>query len=43
MIDFARALFVTGLFAVAVPAVSAAPQADPNLYLEQVDGARSRR
>jgi prolyl oligopeptidase len=41
MIDFARALFVTGLFAVAVPAVSAAPQADPNLYLEQVDGARA--
>jgi prolyl oligopeptidase len=41
MADFARALFVTGLVAMAVPAASAAPQADPNLYLEQVDGARA--
>ena len=41
MTDFVRALFVTGLVALAVPAASAAPKPDPNLYLEQVDGARA--
>ncbi|MGE5062572.1 MAG: prolyl oligopeptidase family serine peptidase [Myxococcales bacterium] len=37
----ARAWMTVGLAAVAMPATSAAPKADPNLYLEQVDGARA--
>jgi len=37
----ARALVMTALVAAAVPAASAVPPADPNLYLEQVDGARA--
>jgi prolyl oligopeptidase len=38
---FARALLTIGIMAAATPAWSAAPAADPNLYLEQVDGARA--
>ena len=37
----ARAWLMAGVVAAAVPAASAAPPADPNLYLEQVDGARA--
>jgi prolyl oligopeptidase len=37
----ARAWLMAGLAAIAVPAASARPSADPNLYLEQVDGARA--
>jgi prolyl oligopeptidase len=36
-----RALLAVGIVAAAVPATAAAPSADPNLYLEQVDGARA--
>src|SRR5690242_7896700 len=41
MSRLARAWMIVGLAAVAMPATSAAPKADPNLYLEQVDGARA--
>ena len=41
MVGSARACFIFGILAAAVPAASAAPPADPNLYLEQVDGARA--
>ena len=41
MAGLARAVMVAGLFAAAGPMASAAPPADPNLYLEQVDGARA--
>jgi prolyl oligopeptidase len=37
----ALAFLTTATLAVAVPAASAAPPADPNLWLEQVDGARA--
>ena len=37
----ARAWMMVGLAAVAMAATSAAPKTDPNLYLEQVDGARA--
>jgi prolyl oligopeptidase len=43
MVGLARAWMMIGLVAMAVPAASAAPPADPNLYLEQVDGARALR
>jgi prolyl oligopeptidase len=43
MVRLARAWMMIGLVAMAVPAASAAPPADPNLYLEQVDGARALR
>jgi hypothetical protein len=35
----ALAFVTTATLAAAVPAASAAPPADPNLWLEQVDGA----
>ena len=41
MAGLARAVMVAGLLAAAGPMASAAPPADPNLYLEQVDGARA--
>ena len=41
MLRAAHAFTAMGLVAAAVPAASAAPQADPNLYLEQIDGARA--
>src|SRR5512144_1796418 len=37
----ARACLTIGSLAAAVPAWSAAAPADPNLYLEQVDGGRA--
>ncbi|HVU30881.1 MAG TPA: prolyl oligopeptidase family serine peptidase [Sphingomicrobium sp.] len=37
----ARTCLTIGFLAAAVPARSAAPPKDPNLYLEQVDGARA--
>ena len=37
----ARAFAMSGILAAAVTSASAAPQADPNLYLEQVDRARA--
>jgi prolyl oligopeptidase len=40
MSRIAHAFVMLGIMA-AVPAASAAPAADPNLYLEQVDGARA--
>jgi len=40
MVRLARAWMI-GLAAMATPAASAVPTADPNLYLEQVDGARA--
>jgi prolyl oligopeptidase len=44
MIPVARAFLMVGILAAAMPAAAAAPArqaADPNLYLEQVDGARA--
>ena len=35
------ALLTVGILSAAVPAASAQPAADPNLYLEQIDGARA--
>ena len=40
MSRIAHALVLMGMMA-AMPAASAAPAADPNLYLEQIDGARA--
>jgi prolyl oligopeptidase len=37
----ALAFMTIGILAAAAPVVSAAPAADPNLYLEQIDGARA--
>jgi len=37
----ARALLTVGILSAAAPAVSAPRAADPNLYLEQIDGARA--
>lgn len=36
-----RALLTVGILAAAIPVASAAQPADPNLYLEQIDGARA--
>jgi prolyl oligopeptidase len=41
MIGLARAWMMVGVVAAAAPAASAAQANDPNLYLEQVDGARA--
>jgi prolyl oligopeptidase len=46
MIPVARAFLTVGILAAAMPAAAPAPArqaADPNLYLEQVDGARALR
>jgi prolyl oligopeptidase len=36
-----RALVSFGMIAASAPAIAAPPQTDPNLYLEQIDGARA--
>ena len=41
MDQVARALVTIAMVAITAPAGSAVPAADPNLYLEQVDGARA--